>query len=207
MIRLGSHRGLAAPALFVGLFVGLGAGAVALYGGEDARPLPPALALGSLPAPAAREPIPAPAPPTETVAEPMLALDGDHHWFDGRPVRPARRIWMKVTGYSPDDRSCAPFADGITASGYSVRTNGMKLVAADTSILPLGTLVSVPGYDDGRVVAVLDRGGRIKGPRLDLLFPTHEEAVAWGMQHVPVTIWEYADGRPSGFERRWERRR
>lgn len=125
--------------------------------------------------------------------------DDEIQWFDNRPVRPVKTITMLVTAYSPDEQSCGEWADGITASGYSVWTNGMKLVAADTSILPLGSLVSVPGYDGGDVVPVLDRGGAIKGNRLDVLYPSHEEALQWGAQRLEVTIWEYADDKPNGF--------
>lgn len=113
-------------------------------------------------------------------------------YFDGRPVRPVRTMTMTVTAYSPDARSCAPFDDGITASGYSVWTNGMKLIAADKS-LPFGTLLSVPGYNGSRPTPVLDRGAAIKGNRLDLLYPTHEIARQWGRQKLTVTVWEYAD--------------
>lgn len=122
-------------------------------------------------------------------------------WFDGRPIRPARVLRMRVTAYSPDEQSCGIYADGITASGYSVFTNGGKLVAADTSLLPFGSLVSVPGYDGGEPVPVLDRGGAIKGQRLDVLYPTHNRAMQWGVQHLDVTIWEYADGEPINFQR------
>lgn len=108
---------------------------------------------------------------------------------------------MVVTAYSPDARSCGASADGITASGYSVEVNGGCLVAADPKVLPLGSLVSVPGYDGGAVVPVLDTGGAIKGNRLDVLFPTHREAIAWGRKTVEVTVWEHADGAPSGFKR------
>lgn len=114
-------------------------------------------------------------------------------WFNGRPVRPARTLWMTVTAYSPDERSCGKWADGVTASGKSVWTNAMKLVAADADLFPFGSLVSVPGYDNGRVVPVLDRGGAIKGARLDVLYPTHRIAKQWGVQRLPVTVWEYAD--------------
>lgn len=118
--------------------------------------------------------------------------------FDGRPIRPVGTMTMIVTAYSPDARSCGRFADGITASGYSVWTNGMKLAAADTSILPMGSLISVPGYDGGNIVPVLDRGGAIKGNRLDMLYPTHEEARRWGVQRLTVTLWEYADESSDG---------
>jgi 3D (Asp-Asp-Asp) domain-containing protein len=121
--------------------------------------------------------------------------------FDGRPLRAVRTMSMRVTAYSPDERSCGIHADGITASGYSVETNGGALVAADPRVLPLGSLVSVPGYDDGAVVPVLDVGGAIKGARLDVLFPTHERAVQWGVRELEVTVWEYADGEPNGFRR------
>jgi 3D (Asp-Asp-Asp) domain-containing protein len=113
--------------------------------------------------------------------------------FNGRPLRKVKTLSMLVTAYSPDERSCGKSADGITASGYSVWTNGMKMVAADTRILPMGSLVSVPGYHEGKPVPVLDRGGKIKGHRLDLLYPTHEIARRWGAQRLTVTVWAYAD--------------
>ncbi len=117
-------------------------------------------------------------------------------WFNARPVRPARTVWMTVTAYSPDALSCGDSADGITSSIHNVYTNAMKLVAADSRVLPLGSMISVPGYDSGKVVPVLDRGGAIKGHKLDVLFPTHQAALKWGVKHIPITIWEYADGKP-----------
>ncbi len=121
--------------------------------------------------------------------------------YDGRPIRVARTITMRVTAYSPDYRSCGASADGITASGYSVFTNGGCMVAADPRVLPLGSLVSVPGYDGGAVVPVLDTGGAIKGDRLDVLYATHEVAKRWGVQDLEVQVWEYADGLPNDFKR------
>jgi 3D (Asp-Asp-Asp) domain-containing protein len=121
--------------------------------------------------------------------------------YNGRPIRAVATIRMRVTAYSPDWRSCGASADGITASGYSVLTNGGFMVAADPRVLPLGSLVSVPGYDGGAVVPVLDTGGAIKGNRLDVLYPTHEVAMCWGVQELDVVVWEYADGLPSGFRR------
>lgn len=151
-----------------------------------------------IPSPEATEPV------GET--EPELADDYEAdttiRYFGGRPVRPVRQIMMTVTGYSPDARSCGDSADGITASLHDVETNAFKLVAADTRVLPLGTMVSVPGYDQGMVVPVLDRGGKIKGARLDVLFPTHEQAMKWGVRKIPVTVWQYADGKPAPSWRR-----
>ena len=113
---------------------------------------------------------------------------------------------MTVTAYSPDPRSCGDSADGITATLHSVTTNAHRLVAADPTVLPYGSMLTVPGYGiikagDARepaIVPVLDCGSKIKGQRLDVLFPTHEEAMKWGVQLLPVTVWEYADGLAAG---------
>lgn len=113
-------------------------------------------------------------------------------YFDDRPIHPVKTMTMVVTAYSPDARSCAPFDDGITASGYSVWTNGMKLIAADKRF-KFGDLLSVPGYNGSKPTPVLDRGAAIKGNRLDVLFPTHAIARQWGRQKLTVTIWEYVD--------------
>ncbi len=118
-------------------------------------------------------------------------------YYDGRPLRAVRTLWMTVTAYSPDERSCGKWADGRTATNTSVWTNGMSLVAADTRLLPFGSLLSIPGYSNSEVVPVLDRGGAIKGHRLDVLYATHEIARKWGVQKLPVTVWEYADGKGS----------
>lgn len=132
----------------------------------------------------------------QVAVEPVsVEAASDIRWFDGRPVRPARTISMVVTGYSPDARSCGQYADGKTATLHSVWTNAMQLVAADPKVLPYGSIVSVPGYAGGELVPVLDCGQAIKGHRLDLLFATHAQAMAWGRKRVSVTIWEYADGR------------
>lgn len=122
---------------------------------------------------------------------------GYQRYFDGRPIKPVKTIWMTVTAYSPDHRSCPGTDDGITATNHSVWTNAMRMVAADTNLLPFGSLVSVPGYAEGDVVPVLDRGGAIKGKRLDVLYATHEIARVWGRRKIPVTVWGYADGKGS----------
>lgn len=130
--------------------------------------------------------------PVAAKPEPKLHPIGAR-FYDGRPLRPVKTIMMTVTAYSPDARSCGAWADGITASNRSVWTNGMRLVAADTRVLPMHSMITVPGYAEGEVVPVLDRGGAIKGRRLDVLYPTHEIALKWGVKRLPVTVWEFAD--------------
>jgi 3D (Asp-Asp-Asp) domain-containing protein len=99
-----------------------------------------------------------------------------------------RTMLMEVTAYCPCTRCCGPNAQGITASGKRVDYNKGKFVAADTSVLPFGTRVSIPGYHQGEIVEVIDRGGAIKGNKLDLYFDSHEVARHWGRQWVIVTI-------------------
>ena len=112
--------------------------------------------------------------------------------FDYRPIRAVKTQVMKTTAYSPDERSCGKWADGITASGKSVWMNGGRLVAADRAI-PYGTIMTVPGYNHGKPVQVWDRGGAIKGNRLDLLYPTHNIAKQWGVQDLPVVFWRFVE--------------
>lgn len=142
-------------------------------------------------------PAPQPTPVRLEDAEPEPAWPADTRWFDARPVRPARTITMVVTAYSPDAASCGDFADGQTATLHAVTTNAGQLVAADPRLLPYGSMLTIEGYASGEVVPVLDCGGAIKGNRLDLLFPTHAEALEWGVRTIEVTVWEYADGKPA----------
>jgi 3D (Asp-Asp-Asp) domain-containing protein len=96
---------------------------------------------------------------------------------------------MEVTAYCPCTKCCGPNAQGITASGLHVSYNGGKFVAADTDLFPMHTRLIIPGYDS-QAVPVIDRGGAIKGNKLDLYFPTHDEALQWGRQWIDVTVVE-----------------
>ena len=179
---------------------------------KEAQHMPALASMGPVTAQPAIQPVAFLAPEPEAVPEPtivdptpaeaqraerMIEQAATHtRWFNGRPIRPARVLWMQVTAYSPDARSCGQFADGKTATLHSVETNGGNLVAADTRLLPFGSLLSVDGYADGQVVPVMDRGGAIKGHHIDLLMPTHKKAMHWGDKRMPVIVWEYADGKP-----------
>lgn len=179
------------------LWTETGATVVAVAGeaspGSDVGLLPVSI-LPEVEAPAA------PASPFDTAQPPAgwekFSQDASVRWFNGRPVRPVREVWMTVTAYSPHEASCGDSADGITATLHHVSTNGHALVAADPTVLPYGSMITVPGYDQGRIVPVLDCGGAIKGRRLDVLFPTHEQAIRWGVRRMKVTVWGYADGAP-----------
>ncbi len=102
-------------------------------------------------------------------------------------TRAPRVVWMEVTAYCPCTKCCGPEAKGITASGMPVSYNDGKFVAADTKLLPFGTRLQVPGYHDVPV-EVMDRGGAIRGYKLDVYFASHEEALEWGRRWVQVKV-------------------
>jgi 3D (Asp-Asp-Asp) domain-containing protein len=127
-----------------------------------------------------RDNTPSPAP---VVAAPLL--------ISPRPTlggAKLRTMFMEVTAYCPCARCCGPRAQGLTASGRRVSFNGGRFVAADTKLLKFNTKLRIPGYADDSPVQVVDRGGAIKGSKLDVFFPTHEEARQWGRQKLLVTV-------------------
>jgi 3D (Asp-Asp-Asp) domain-containing protein len=62
---------------------------------------------------------------------------------------------------------------------------GWGIVAVDPSFIPLGTGMTIPGYGEG---VAADTGGAVVGARIDLWFPTHAEALAWGTRTVTITL-------------------
>jgi len=95
-------------------------------------------------------------------------------------------VRMRVTGYCPCRRCCGKFSDGITASGHRI-ARGDEFVAADRKH-SFGTKAIVPGYNNSKPVRVLDRGGTIRGNRLDVFFNSHREAQGWGVRYLPVKM-------------------
>lgn len=69
-----------------------------------------------------------------------------------------------------------------TASG-TIPTAG-RTIAADTSVIPFDTIVLINGSE----YTVEDRGGAIKGNRIDIFFNTHSEALQFGRQKAEVFI-------------------
>lgn len=104
------------------------------------------------------------------------------------PAEQTSQIY-RVTAYCPCKLCRGVHSDGITASG--AKAEG-KLIAAPRSI-PFGTWIDIDGYG---YAEVLDRGGAIKGRRLDILFTDdkekgltgHEKALEWGVKYLPITI-------------------
>jgi len=84
---------------------------------------------------------------------------------------------------------------GITYSGVKVRRDKNKIstIAADPSILPLGTVLFIPGYGYG---IVADTGSAIKGNKIDLYYKTTKQVYKeWGKKTLKVHIIKRGDGK------------
>ncbi len=88
----------------------------------------------------------------------------------------------KITYYCACKQCCGK-EDGITASGVKVQEG--VTVAADTSILPFGTKIYIKGIGWR---TVQDRGGAIKGNRLDIYIPSHNDPMPYNVQSLDVWV-------------------
>ena len=95
-------------------------------------------------------------------------------------------VQMRVTAYCPCSKCCGKYSDGITASGHTIQP-GDCFVAADKKH-PFGTEMIIAGYNDGKPVKVLDRGGAINENRLDVFFDSHQKALEWGVRYLDVKV-------------------
>lgn len=90
-----------------------------------------------------------------------------------------------ITAYCTCRICCGVYSGGNrTASGTVPTTN--RTIAVDTSVIPFGTKVVI----NGQVYVAEDRGGAIKGKRIDMFFYTHKEALKWGRRTMEVYLAE-----------------
>jgi 3D (Asp-Asp-Asp) domain-containing protein len=134
-----------------------------------------------------------PAPEPVAPKAPAKKAGPEIRTYNGQKYRYVKTIKLRVTAYAPDVRCTWPYPGTTTASGLSVKTNHGRLVAADPRLIPLHSLVAVPGYAGGLPVPVLDTGGAIKGSRLDVLLPNFDDAKEWGSRMLNVKIYEPID--------------
>jgi 3D (Asp-Asp-Asp) domain-containing protein len=72
--------------------------------------------------------------------------------------------------------------DCTTASGEKA-VEGIT-VAADTDILPLGTVIRINGQE----YTVQDTGSAVKGNVIDVFYNDHQTAVQHGVQYLAVEV-------------------
>jgi len=100
--------------------------------------------------------------------------------------------WLpyEATAYTANCRGCS----GITAAGIDVRhtindEDGRRIIAVDPKVIPLGTVIEIR-LSDGTVIdgVAADKGGAIKGQKVDVLHKTRKEALEFGRQMVELRI-------------------
>jgi 3D (Asp-Asp-Asp) domain-containing protein len=92
----------------------------------------------------------------------------------GTPVRPVQSY--VATAYS---------LRGRTASGRLVAKG---LIAADPSVLPLGSRVRLDAGSYSGEYLVADTGGAVRGRHIDIWIPTSREAMRFGRRSVKLTV-------------------
>lgn len=101
----------------------------------------------------------------------------------------ARYLTVEATGYAPlDPRAvkgmCYSGNPHVTASG--ARTRPGVTVAAPKHV-PFGTKVIVPGHG---LRVVEDRGGAIKGNKIDICFARRVDALQFGRRNIEIIVFE-----------------
>ncbi|MGE7907847.1 ubiquitin-like domain-containing protein [Peribacillus sp. NPDC094092] len=93
-----------------------------------------------------------------------------------------KEIYVSSTAYTASCKGCS----GVTSTGVDLKSNpGAKIIAVDPNVIPLGSKVYVDGY--GYAVAA-DKGGAIKGNRIDVFFSSKNDAYRWGVKRVKVRV-------------------
>lgn len=98
------------------------------------------------------------------------------------PSSGGKEFYVSATAYTASCAGCS----GITATGINLKANpGLKVIAVDPRVIPLGTKVWVEGY--GNAIAG-DTGGAIKGNKIDIFVPNRSDALAFGRKQVKIKI-------------------
>ena len=86
----------------------------------------------------------------------------------------------KITAYCPCSKCCGK-STGRTASG--TKATAGRTVAAPSNFA-FGTKLNIGGH----VYTVEDRGGAIKGNKIDIFVSSHQEALQWGVRYLTVSV-------------------
>lgn len=95
---------------------------------------------------------------------------------------------FEATYYGADCYKCS----GVTALGIDVRNtiyhNGMRVVAVDPNVIPLGSIVQVKTPNETFKAVAGDTGGRIKKMAIDILVESEAVSKKYGRHSVQVRI-------------------
>jgi 3D (Asp-Asp-Asp) domain-containing protein len=73
---------------------------------------------------------------------------------------------------------------GITASGKKAKWG---TIAVDRKVIKLGSKLRIDGFPE-TIFRAEDVGGAIKGNHIDVWFPSHKEALQFGVQNIVVQV-------------------
>lgn len=88
-----------------------------------------------------------------------------------------------ITAYCTCRVCCGVYSGGNRTASGTVPTSN-RTIAVDTNVIPFKTRVVI----NGQVYVAEDRGGAIKGKRIDMFFMTHKEALRWGRRTMTVYL-------------------
>lgn len=88
-----------------------------------------------------------------------------------------------ITAYCTCRVCCGVYSGGNRTASGTVPTSN-RTIAVDTNVIPFRTKVVI----NGQVYVAEDRGGAIKGKRIDMFFMTHKEALRWGRRTMEVFL-------------------
>ncbi len=91
---------------------------------------------------------------------------------------------FRITHYCPCSICCGPWANGITSTGVTARTN--HTIAVNPSQIPYGSKVVI----NGQVYVAEDCGGAIVDNCIDVYVATHEEGESKGVFYTEVYLLE-----------------
>lgn len=90
-----------------------------------------------------------------------------------------------ITAYCTCRVCCGVYSGGNRTASGTVPTSN-RTIAVDTNVIPFRTKVVI----NGQVYVAEDRGGAIKGKRIDMFFMTHKEALRWGKRTMEVYLYK-----------------
>ena len=117
--------------------------------------------------------------PLRTASDPVVLINSQVS--RGEPAQRVESRMMRVTAYTRNDKGMND--KGITANGENALEG--RTIAADSSI-PFGTQIYIPEL--GKTFTVTDRGGAIKGDRLDMYMEGPKGALKFGERELEVQI-------------------
>lgn len=123
------------------------------------------------------------APPAEEkneVVEKPVVEDVSAPAVPTEPAQSGRQVSVNATAYSRNQ----PSLSNHTFLGIDLRDNPM-VIAVDPSVIPLWSLVEVPGYG---IYLAGDTGSAIVGNRIDIHMENLNSAWAFGRRQLTVTV-------------------